>query len=405
MFLVPNDLRLVHPSATLVEGLYDMTGKIESMNRCGASTRFTYHPREIALAGYSGSGKTTLAGKLLRRWSDRHAVGFVKHDAHRFQMDKPGKDTHRAMEAGAASILINDPKHFARISSLRYSRFERSAAFVDADFVLVEGFKRSELPKLLVLDDAGRAIEEFHNGAFPNVLAFVGAGERPFGLPDLPFFHRDDVDGIASFIEAFLFEQTKSPLYGLVLVGGESRRMGRPKWALTLDGETQLERTVGLVRELVDQVFVSVRPGQSVDLPEGAEAVDDVFPFRGPINGILSAMEVDRDAAWLVVACDLPLLDPETLQALIEGRDPLRIATAYQSARDGLPEPLCAIWEPRSRQRLLQAISLDLRCPRKVLIESRPELLTLANRRALDNANTPEEYEQAVEALRIADRG
>ncbi len=190
-----------------------------------------------------------------------------------------------------------------------------------------------------------------------------------------------------------------APLKGLVLVGGESRRMGSPKWALQRDGETQLQRTSRLLRGVVDDIYVSVRAGQEVELPSDVLPISDALPFRGPINGILSAMETDRDAAWLVVACDLPLLDAPTLEVLAAGRNPVRIATAYESANDGLPEPLCAVWEPRSRQRLLQALSIDLRCPRKVLIESRPELLSLANERALDNANTPEEFEQATETF------
>jgi molybdenum cofactor guanylyltransferase len=119
---------------------------------CRSSGRFTFHPFEIALCGYSGSGKTTLACRLLERWQHDYVVGFVKHDAHRFEMDRAGKDTHAASEAGAASIMINDPRHFARISTLPYSRFERAYAFVDADFVLAEGFKHSDLPKLLLLD-------------------------------------------------------------------------------------------------------------------------------------------------------------------------------------------------------------------------------------------------------------
>ena len=47
-----------------------------------------------------------------------------------------------------------------------------------------------------------------------------------------------------------------------------------------------------------------------------------------------------------MLACDLPFLADETLRHLIEHRDPSRLATAYRSSHDGLPEPLCAIWEP-----------------------------------------------------------
>ena len=360
--------------------------------------RFTYHPFEVALCGYSGSGKTTLACRLLERWRDRYRVGFVKHDAHRFQMDTPGKDTHQAMEAGAASVMINDPHHFARISTLPYSAVERAAAFVDADFVLAEGFKRSDLPKLLLFDADGRAEREHRDGVFSNVLAVVGPGEPPPGLA-VPFFHRDDVDGIADRIEGHVRQRAEAPLYGLVLVGGESRRMGRPKWALDYHGEPQAHRTARLLGDVCERTFLSVRPGQDLDGLPNLPALPDRFPPWGPATGILTAMEAFPEAAWLVSACDLPFLGADTLAALVAGRDRLRIATAYRSAHDGLPEPLCAVWEPRARQRLLGAAALGMACPRRVLRESRPRLLDLADPRALDNANTPAEAEAARVAL------
>ena len=360
--------------------------------------RFTYHPFEVALCGYSGSGKTTLACRLLECWWDRYRVGFVKHDAHRFAMDTPGKDTHRAMEAGAAGVMINDPHHFARISTLPYSAVERASAFADADFVIAEGFKRSDLPKLLLLDADGRAEREHCEGLFSNVLAVVGPGAPPADL-GATFFHRDDVDGIAAFVERHVHQQAEAPLYGLVLVGGESRRMGRPKWALDYHGEPQAHRVARLLGAVCDRVFLSVRPGQDADGLPDLPALPDRFPPWGPAAGILTAMEAHREAAWLVAACDLPFLDTPTLAALVAGRDRLRIATAYRSAHDGLPEPLCAVWEPRARQRLLQAASVGMACPRRVLHESRPRLLDLGDARALDNVNIPVEYEAAQAAL------
>jgi molybdenum cofactor guanylyltransferase len=366
---------------------------------CGATRRrFTYHPFEVALCGYSGSGKTTLACRLLARWRDRYRVGFAKHDAHRFDMDKAGKDTYEATHAGAASVLINDPRHFARISTLPYSIFERAYAFVDADFVLAEGFKHSDLPKLLLLDADGRAWSEYREGQFANVLAIVGPGAPPEPL-DAPFLHRDDVEGIASFIESYLRRQSEAPLYGLVLVGGQSRRMGTAKWALDYQGEPQAQHTARLLGEVCERVFLSVRAGQPVEGMPELPRIEDRFPAWGPSAGILSAMEVHPDAAWLVVACDLPFLDGPTLATLAARRDPLMVATTYRSSHGGLPEPLCTIWEPRARQRLLQAAGIDRNCPRKVLIESRPLLLDLANPRALDNANTPDDYQSARAAL------
>ena len=105
------------------------------------------------------------------------------------------------------------------------------------------------------------------------------------------------------------------------------------------------------------------------------------------------------DAAWLVLACDLPFLDEGTLTTLIAARDPQRLATAFRSSHDVLPEPLCAIYEPASREAILAHIASGKNCPRKFLINSDVQLLDEPNPHALDNVNTPDEYGSAVAAL------
>jgi molybdenum cofactor guanylyltransferase len=95
----------------------------------------------------------------------------------------------------------------------------------------------------------------------------------------------------------------------------------------------------------------------------------------------------------------LPFLTDQTLQHLIASRDPHKIATAYRSAHDGLPEPLCAIWEPAAREPVLAYIAGGKQCPRKFLINADTALLDLPERRALDNVNTQEELGAALAAV------
>jgi molybdopterin-guanine dinucleotide biosynthesis protein A len=88
---------------------------------------------------------------------------------------------------------------------------------------------------------------------------------------------------------------------------------------------------------------------------------------------------------------------------LIFARQPQRLATAYRSSHDGLPEPLCAIYEPASREPLLAHVAKGKDCPRKFLINSDVQLIDEPNPRALDNVNTPDEYGSAVGALSRAE--
>ena len=191
-----------------------------------------------------------------------------------------------------------------------------------------------------------------------------------------------------------------APLRGLVLAGGASSRMQRDKAALDYGGRSQLDRVVALARRHVTGVFVSVRADQAQDpVRAGHSLIIDTFTDGGPIAGIRSAFTRDPAAAWLVLACDLPLLSDAAIEHLIRSRDPAGFATAYRSTYDGLPEPLCAIWEPRSADALAEWVARGHKCPRKFLGAHPVTLLDPIDAHALDNVNTPEEYARARAAL------
>ena len=198
---------------------------------------------------------------------------------------------------------------------------------------------------------------------------------------------------------------TSSPLFGLVLAGGASTRMGRDKAALAYHGRSQLEWTFDLVSQLCTATFVSVRPDQR-DEPTraGFPQIVDSQPGIGPIAGICAALQQHPKVAWLIVACDLPFITREVLTNLMERRDSQSVATAYRSSHDGLPEPLCAIWEPAAREGLLAHLAGGKQCPRKFLINANTRLLDLPDARALDNINTSDEFQDANAALAGASR-
>ena len=183
-------------------------------------------------------------------------------------------------------------------------------------------------------------------------------------------------------------------IMGLVLAGGQSRRMGSDKALLERDGETQLERAMRLLGEQLERVFVSARPSQSEDpLRNRYPQIIDRYEDLGPVAGILSAMDEFPDASWLVLACDLPNIDAETLRYLLEHVSNEHPATAYISVNDGLPEPLCAVYRPAFREIIDRFVQDGVICPRKMLINSPACLLEQPNPGALHNINTPDDLD------------
>lgn len=195
-----------------------------------------------------------------------------------------------------------------------------------------------------------------------------------------------------------------APLHALVLAGGRSTRMKRDKAALEYLGRPQLEQAFALAREVAAEAFVGVRADQRDDpLRSRFPLLADAPGLAGPIAGIRAAQQHAPDVAWLVLACDLPFLGATALRGLVAARDPSRDATAYRSAHDGLPEPLCAIYEPRSAAKLATFVASGRDCPRKFLLNADTLLIEPHDARALDNVNSTEEYFRAMQDLHPGD--
>lgn len=180
-------------------------------------------------------------------------------------------------------------------------------------------------------------------------------------------------------------------IYGLVLAGGKSMRMGEDKGLIQWHGIPQRNYTAQLLEQFCNEVFISCRQEQVTEIGQAFQTIKDNVDGKGPIVGILSAFKKYPDVAWLVIACDLPLIDKETISHLIESRDENVIATTYKSPHDGLPEPLITIWEPSSVAALNCFREQGYNCPRKVLINSNAKIIEPLSAQALMNANTPED--------------
>ncbi|MDT0607562.1 NTP transferase domain-containing protein [Croceitalea rosinachiae] len=189
----------------------------------------------------------------------------------------------------------------------------------------------------------------------------------------------------------------KTKLYGLILSGGKSTRMGNDKGLITYyDGIPQREYMYQLAEQVCDKTFLSIRSEQEDQLQNKFDAILDEDEYRGPLNGILSAHKAYPKIAWLVLACDLPLLNQKSLRNLVVQRDTNKAATAYATKESGLPEPLAAIWEPFGLQKAIAYMqTAGSSCPRKFLINSDVKLIFPKTDEVLFNANSLSEYEFA----------
>ncbi len=313
---------------------------------------WTFHPYEVALVGYQNSGKATLASQLIPLLGLN--VANIQHD------------------------FPQQP----------LSRLEH----LDADALLIEDHLSSEVLKILVLDEALSIINNpALQGQVP--LATVGPWSKRPVLPwNVPYYHRDDALGVAAFLRSHWDLLTiRRPVLGLVLTGGKSTRMGSDKAALNYHGQEESRRVFELLGEFCREVFISCRADQA-NLPgrQGLPQIHDTMTGKGPLSGILAAFEARPEATWLVVACDLPHLDREVLANLLAQRNPHRFATAYRGHQD-LPEPLCALYEPKARARLYQFLAAGYDCPRKMLINSPVNVLEPLAGDRLTNVNSPGE--------------
>ena len=192
----------------------------------------------------------------------------------------------------------------------------------------------------------------------------------------------------------------QTPLYGLVLAGGKSTRMGRDKHLLDYHGKPQAEYLYGILQGICEKTYMSIRADQQADRDQGYREIVDQNMYRGPFNGLLSAHAMYPEAAWLVLACDLPLIDEQTIVKLIKAREPDKDGTAMATRKSGLPEPLVAIWEPKGLQTAKTYLkTAESSCPRKFLLRHECKLVFPEEDKVLLNANNPEEFREALSII------
>jgi molybdopterin-guanine dinucleotide biosynthesis protein A len=343
----------------------------------------------LAVCGFSGSGKTTLLEAAIPRLVQRGlAVAVVKHDAHGFDVDRPGKDSDRLFRAGATVSLRGPEQQFERRAEALSLEVTLARLGCDHDLLLVEGHKDTALPKIWLGSEA----------------RFDAPQEVTRVVASLAW-NSDRLTAFLEYIDRWYPKAWKErPLHRGLLLGGRSARMGQPKQTLQFGGRTLGEIAAEALCGAPDdsRIVVLGMGALPAGLRDGAQ-LPDAPGFAGPGAGMISAHRWAPEAAWIVAACDHPWLLTVHVEWLAAQRQPGRWAVIPKQ-RDGHPCPTFALYEPQAleaMERRAWAVPERNADPSALLAQSRtlvvqppPELAD-----GWTNVNTPEELRVEEERL------
>lgn len=315
----------------------------------------------LAVCGYSGSGKTTLLDAIIPKLVERGlSIAVVKHDAHGFEVDKPGKDSDRLFRAGATVSLSGPEQQFERRGLAAKLSLESTLARLgcEHDLLLVEGHKDIALPKLWL----GNAEQCIAPESVTNVLQALQ-------------WNTDRVKAFMEFLDVWLPAAWKGrPLYGGLLMGGMSSRMGSPKQLIMFGGHTLGEIAAdALIAVLGDEKSLALGAGELPDALCSFKQLPDSPGFGGPTAALISAHRWAPAAAWIVAACDHPWLRGEHIAWLAGQRQPGRWAVIPRQ-HDGHPCPTLALYEPQALE-ILERMAWAEHNPRPAVLLDSPRTL------------------------------
>ncbi|MGJ8759981.1 MAG: NTP transferase domain-containing protein [Polaribacter sp.] len=349
-----------------------------------------FAPNEIAILGTNCEVISDLVHKVSQNLSDYKLAYFDASHA---------KDV---VENTLSEYTFHHQGNLQITTSGNINKFQQRLDFAKFDYVFINGNHYQGAKQILILDEAKEAsvlkrLDQLDRIQFIVKLRseteyFNFLEEKYPQIKNITCYTINEIDAISNHIHNLILEKI-APVKGLVLVGGKSTRMGTDKSELDYFGKPQKK----VVKELLEnnklETFYSVQNSS-----EKKDEISDKFINLGPFGGICSAFQKDPNAAWFVLATDVPFVNEEIIQLVLKYRNPSKAATAIKGKGKDFPEPLITIYEPKAYAILLQYLAQGYSCPRKMLINSDVEIVKIDDD-YIRNINTPEEFNEAKKEL------
>lgn len=186
-------------------------------------------------------------------------------------------------------------------------------------------------------------------------------------------------------------------LYGIVVCGGRSSRMGTDKSLLQYHGRPQYLHLYHMLEPFCEKVFISCNSTQVDTILNGYPILADLPIYKniGPMAALLTAFQQFPGKDMLIIGCDYPFLCPEDIDAFLQSLEKTAFATAFYNEAAGIYEPLLACYSHRCAAALLKMYENKTRSLQHLLFENKANKFFPANLRCIKSVDTEDEYRKA----------